>query len=99
MSSSPSSTRRMAKVRSPVALRNLTHAGSAFALQADIGTLEGCDKLAKETLAHTGGQLNALVHNAGLGQMDQTLENLVRSGLIALREQACVSCSFALAGA
>ena len=52
--------------------------GTAFAIQADISSDEGRTKLAKETLEHTGGQLGSLIHNAAVGQLDQSLEKLVR---------------------
>jgi 3-oxoacyl-[acyl-carrier protein] reductase len=60
------------------------HPGRAFAVQADVGTEEGCAKLARESMERLGGA-QVLVHSAGLwndGPIDsirrETLEEMFR---------------------
>jgi 3-oxoacyl-[acyl-carrier protein] reductase len=60
------------------------HGGRAFAVQADLGTEEGCAQLARESLERLGGA-QVLVHSAGMwndGPIDsigrETLEGMFR---------------------
>src|SRR5712691_2138673 len=55
------------------------HPGRAFAVQADLGSDEGCAKLAREALRMLGGA-RLLVHSAGIWN-DGPIESLSRAAL------------------